>query len=231
MSDIKRVQVFLIAQGYDLGKGGDSGKGDDGIAGRLTQAALADWQGKHGLQPSGFIDDTTLRTMFGQDAVMTAGDPPWFELCLRKKGLHEGRDFEELRRFLKSDGKTLGDPRKLPWCGDLVETCIALTLPKEILPGNPYWARNWATFGRPTDASYVGAVLSFTRPGGGGHVCFSAGKEGKYLKCAGGNQSNSISITRIAASRLIAARWPLTYPLPTVIGSGHAATGVSSNEA
>jgi uncharacterized protein (TIGR02594 family) len=233
MSNIQRVQLFLIAQGFNLGKGGPSGNGDDGIAGRLTQQAVKDWQTKHGMQATGLITPDLLQAMLGPDmGAVINDDPPWLELMLRKKGLHEQRDYDELRKFLKTDGKTLGDPRKLPWCGDLVETCIAVTLPNERLPGNPYWALNWADFGRDCDLTCIGAVLSFKRPGGG-HVGFNLGVKGKYIKVGGGNQSNSISVVNIDKSRLVGCRWPLTYPLPTRPSSGAdvAAEGVSHNEA
>ena len=58
-----------------------------------------------------------------------ATPPPWHEELLRRKGLHEVRDRSRLMAWLRSDGWTLGDPAKLPWCGDAIETCIALTLP------------------------------------------------------------------------------------------------------
>jgi uncharacterized protein (TIGR02594 family) len=116
-----------------------------------------------------------------------------------------------------------GDPAKTPWCGDFVETCIRMGLPKEPLLGalgmNPYWARNWLLFGSDTKP-VTGAVLIFAR-GSGGHVGFAIGQDDTHFFVLGGNQSDAVTVARIAKSRLLGARWPATYPprlqrLPTM---------------
>lgn len=148
--------------------------------------------------------------------------PPWISVGLEVLGLHEVRDNVALGKFLKRDGKTLGDPAKLPWCGDFVETCIRLGLPSEPLPGplaeNPYWARNWAGFGRKLSQPCRYSVVSFTRDGGG-HVGFAVGQDTTCYHVFGGNQGNTVSVVRIEKSRLLAACWPTTWtgtmpPLP-----------------
>ena len=125
--------------------------------------------------------------------------------------------------WLKRDGRSLGDPSKNPWCGDFVETCIRMGLPGEPLLGalgvNPYWARNWMLFGQETKP-VSGAVLVFER-GSGGHVGFAVGQEDTHFFVLGGNQSDAVTVARIAKSRLLGARWPTTYPprlqrLPTM---------------
>lgn len=221
----KAAQTFLISQGYDLGPWGA-----DGVAGRMTQAATRAWQERVNIKVTGVLDNVTLKTM-GIDEIN--GPPPWFDLMLKKKGLHEGRDYKELSQWLKSDGKTLGDPRKNPWCGDGMETCIALTLPNEILPGNPYLARNWSKFGRAVAPS-VGAIMTFWRgskSGTFGHVAQYVGEDKTTYTVLGANQSNSISVTTIAKSRLLAIRWPLTYPLPKAGAVQMAGGTLSNNEA
>ena len=104
-------------------------------------------------------------------------DLPWMIEAKKVMGLHETRDHAALAKWLKSDGKTLGDPSKLPWCGDCVDTAIELALPDEPRPGklgeNPYWALNWLLFGKACNPAY-GAVVAFERPGGG-HVGFVSG--------------------------------------------------------
>jgi uncharacterized protein (TIGR02594 family) len=151
----------------------------------------------------------------------TPGDPPWVRELKAVYGWHEVRDNAKLRAWLKSDNKTLGDPAALPWCGDAVETAVKLALPNEPLEGalasNPYWARNWSTFGRA--AMGCGSVGVFERPGGGGHVGFLVGHDATAYHVLGGNQGDSVNVTRIDKPRLIAARWPITWahdpaPLP-----------------
>ena len=54
-----------------------------------------------------------------------------------------------------------------------------------------------------------------------GHVGFAAGQDDTHFYMLGGNQSDAVTIARIAKSRLLGARWPATYPprlqrLPTM---------------
>ena len=58
----------------------------------------------------------------------------------------------------------------------------------------------------------AGAVLVFSR-GSGGHVGFAMGQDDTHLYVLGGNQSDAVTIARIAKSRLLGARWPATMPL------------------
>lgn len=138
---------------------------------------------------------------------------PWLSELRTVFGLHEIRDKAQLAAWLKSDGKTLGDPSALPWCGDAAETAIARSLPDEPRPKplaqNPYWARNWASFGMPCRPAF-GAIAVFERSGGGGHVGFLVGQDRTAFHVLGGNQGDSVSVVRIAKARLIATRWPLT---------------------
>jgi len=57
----------------------------------------------------------------------------------------------------------------------------------------------------------TGAVLIFSR-GSGGHVGFAIGQDDVHFYVLGGNQSDAVTIARIAKSRLLGARWPVTYP-------------------
>jgi hypothetical protein len=66
----------------------------------------------------------------------------------------------------------------------------------------------------PIDAFYLGAVAVFERPGGG-HVAFVAGHDAEFVHTLGGNQSNSVSISRVLKSRLVGLRWPRTYIMPS----------------
>lgn len=146
---------------------------------------------------------------------------PWILEIKSKFGLNEVKDNAELKAWLKSDGQTLGDPAVLPWCADAVQTALKKSLPKETFTGdlakNPYWARNWLQFGKAIEPCY-GAIAVFGRDGGG-HVGFLVGEDTDDWYVLGGNQSNSINITRIVKTRALGFRWPATYtgttkPLP-----------------
>lgn len=233
MSFIKWLQTQLYYRGYDVGP-------LDGIFGRRSRNALVKFQRDNGLRQTGVADDVTVALLRERQTVQPpakidlADRFPWMAIGLTKKGLIEDRDNKELREFLKSDGKTLGDPAKLPWCGDYVETCIAVALPDEILPNNPYLARNWTKFGKDVKPSY-GAVMAFwrgTKTGTSGHVAFYYAEDATHYHVLGGNQSNSVSVTRIARNRLLAARMPLTGgPYPAITRTVAASGEVSENEA
>lgn len=212
------IQRALALKNYDPGP-------VDGVRGRRTIAAIRAFQHDNDLEADGIVGPLTAAKLFAntQVSTITVEDVPWIEELERRLGLQEVRDNKELREYLRSDGNTLGDPAKLPWCGDLVETPIALTLPEEPLPANPYYALNWRSFGVEVPDGMVprGAIVTFERRNSagkliGGHVGFVVGHDKTYYHVLGGNQSNKISITKIAKSRQEGTlRWPATYTPPT----------------
>lgn len=210
MTTVQDLQRRLTALGYDPGPA-------DGIRGRRTIAAIKAFQIANHLLVDGIAGPQTLRALFGGALQAPADSPdatPWLDIAERKKGLHEKRDNAALRAFLKSDGGTVGDPASVPWCGDFVETCLALALPDEALPNNPYGAINWLAFGKPVTPR-KGAILVFWRGSPAswtGHVGFYVGEDATHFHVLGGNQADSINVSRIAKNRLRpnGSRWPLT---------------------
>lgn len=97
----------------------------------------------------------------------------------------------------------------IPWCGLFVDHCLR-THSIEITIDNPLGARNWAKFGFEVEPC-PGAIMVFSRSGGG-HVGFYVSEDDKYYHILGGNQSNTVNVTKIAKSRFLAARWPNNYP-------------------
>lgn len=212
---MREIQQELLNQGYlVVGKA-------DGIIGRKTIQGIQAFQIQHpGLVVDGIPGPKTLAVLFKVPGATQVINKlfviPWLDLALSKKGLNEKKDNKELKEFLRSDGSTVGDPSIVPWCGDFVETCIALTLKNEFLPSNPYLARNWEDFGCPVEPT-LGAIGVFwrgTRNGIQGHVAFLVGRGNGVLYTLGGNQSNSVTVASIASTRLLSARWPLTHPFP-----------------
>lgn len=219
------VQRRLAALGFDPGP-------IDGLRGRRTIAAIKAFQRSRGIAADGIVGPVTLSRLF--DAAQPVGKPeaapdftPWLDLARRKMGLHEVRDNSVLRAFLNLGKGTIGDPARIPWCGDFVETCIAVTLPDEPLPGNPYAAINWLTFGRGVRPQ-PGAILVFWRgspKGWQGHIGFCVGEDATHYHVLGGNQSNAVTVSRIAKTRMRkgGSRWPSTAMPPNgtiVVGDG-----------
>lgn len=213
MATTREIQQALADLGYDPGP-------VDGLPGPKTTAAIKAFQAHEGLAIKfpGTVGPKTITALFPTKKSIPEGSskaviPPWVEIALAKKGLRENQDHAELIKFLRSDGSSVGDPAKVPWCGDLVSTCIALALPHEPQPSNPYLARNWLRVGSPTDPT-LGAIAVFWRGsinGTQGHVTFVVGKAVGALYCLGGNQGDAISIAKISTDRLLGCRWPSTF--------------------
>lgn len=186
----------------------------DGLWGPKTDAAMVECRAAKGAPRS---------------IAAPTGVLPWIAEARKMMGRNELRDRPSLMAWLRSDGRTLGDPSKLPWCGDFVETAIRLALPAEPFPGelgrNPYWARNWRLLGIACEPCF-GAVLSFAR-GDGGHVGFAVGADASAFEVLGGNQSNGVTVARIAKDRLLASRWPATFPFWRIALSAGAAGAAS----
>jgi len=91
----------------------------------------------------------------------------------------------------------------IPWCG-LFLAIVAHRAGKDPV-GTPLWARSWAKWGSPSPAPQLGDVLVFSR-GNGGHVGLYVGEDLDCYHVLGGNQGDSVSITRVEKRRLLAAR-------------------------
>ena len=102
---------------------------------------------------------------------------------------------------------------EIAWCGLFAAIVVkrAGFIPVE----KPLWARNWNNFGTKQNVAMFGDILVFTRPDGGGHVGFYVGEDDTCYHVLGGNQSDSVSITRILKSRCVAIRrcpWKISQP-------------------
>ena len=75
-------------------------------------------------------------------------------------------------------------------------------------------ASAWGDWGTKLTRGTPGAILVFTRSGGG-HVGFYVSEDAATYHVLGGNQSDSVSITKIAKDRCTAIRWPAGVPAPT----------------
>jgi len=108
--------------------------------------------------------------------------------------------------------KTIYTNDEIPWCGLFVAYC-AHAAGLQVVE-RPLWALNWAKYGNKVDEPMLGDVLTFKR-NGGGHVGIYVGEDVSYYHVLGGNQNNSVSVSRIAKSRLHQARrtaWKIAQP-------------------
>ncbi len=121
----------------------------------------------------------------------------------------------------------------IPWCGLFAAIVVYRRMkdPAEVVK-DPLWARNWAKYGKPVKSPGLGDILVFGREGGG-HVGLYVAEDDSAYHVLGGNQSNKVSIARVAKSRLLAARRPHYVTQPAGVSSYRvSSTGkLSSNEA
>ncbi|MDC7256261.1 TIGR02594 family protein [Shinella sp. YE25] len=206
-----------------LAHGAYAGKADD-APGRMMIEGLKRFQAAEGLKITGTANEATVAALRRTSAAPNAtlliapappAEPIWMREARRYLGLREiaGRGSNST---IMSWARRLGGwvasfytDDDIPWCGLAVAAWVAVTLPQEALPSNPLGALNWRTFGISLPAPSVGAILVFKRPGGG-HVGLYVGEDATHYHVLGGNQSNSVSITRIERSRLVAIRYPKT---------------------
>ena len=89
----------------------------------------------------------------------------------------------------------------IPWCG--LFAAIVCKRAKKTVVKNYLRAMSWASWDKAISADEVGLgdILVFSR-NGGGHVGFYVAEDATAYHVLGGNQSDSVNITRIAKSRL-----------------------------
>ncbi|WP_081631194.1 TIGR02594 family protein [Methylobacterium sp. 77] len=212
--DVLTVQKTLQYQGINPGD-------IDGIWGRKTVAAVKLFQKVRGLQVDGIVGPVTAQALFGivpntstGQHETNAGPLVWYQEAVDLIGIREipGRASNEdiIKWAVNLNIDFQNDD--IPWCGLFTAHCIGSTLPDEVLPKHPLLARNWAKFG-DSCTPRKGAILVFWRgqPNGVfGHVGFYKSEDDDAFHVLGGNTNNSVSVARIAKSRLIDSRWPRT---------------------
>jgi uncharacterized protein (TIGR02594 family) len=225
MTDWRRVQKRLQSLGFNPGP-------IDGIRGPRTDAAITAFKRSIGFRARPYFGPLTKEALFKQPA-MPEADLPWLDISREVMGLHERRDTARLRRWF-ANGVSWLDPRDVPWCGAFIATCFRAWDPEINIPDNPLLARNWQSFGMEVGPQ-LGAVMVFwrgSRDGWRGHVALYWGEDDTHYHVLGGNQSNAVTITRIAKRRLLAARWPYGHPQPRkIVRLSPSGAPISTNEA
>lgn len=146
------------------------------------------------------------------------GEPAWLTLARGEIGVTEIAG-PASNRTIMGWAKALGgwiaswyDNDDIPWCGLFVGWALASRGMKN--PKNLLAARSYEQWGKSLDHGAPGAILVFSRQGGG-HVGFYVGEDAAAYHVLGGNQSNQVNVKRIGKGRCTAIRWPegaLTRP-------------------
>jgi uncharacterized protein (TIGR02594 family) len=210
----RAIQEALSKAGFDPGP-------VDGIRGRRTIRAIKAFQAANGLVADGLVGAKTRAVLFGsaepetEEPFEIPATIPWLETAYELIGTQEkpgAGTNEAIVGWAEDLELTSYNDDDIPWCGLFVAHCVGSQMPEEVLPNNPLGARSWAAFGRDTSPR-LGAVMVFWRgspSGWKGHVGFYWAEDDDAYHVLGGNQSNAVSVTRIAKERLLTARWPET---------------------
>lgn len=121
-------------------------------------------------------------------------------------------DNPQIMAMLKLDN-SWPEHDEVPWCSAFVNyICWLARLPRS----KSLRARSWLTIGKPValESAAVGDVVVFQRGtddgidviNAPGHVGFFAGCEGKWVEVLGGNQSNTVKVSRYPRSQLLSVR-------------------------
>lgn len=206
-------------------------KGDlDGVKGAATDKAIVAFKESIGFRARPYLGPLTIEALLSTPA---GPNIPWMQEAVSVRDLHEVRDRAVLSKWFDKSVSWI-DPREVPWCGAFVATCLRKYNPNLVLPDNPLGARGWSKFGKSAHPG-LGSILVFWRVSPNswqGHVGFYYAEDDTHFHVLGGNQSNAVTVSRIAKNRLIASRWPSDYasiPRPVRVTSSGVLT--SMNEA
>ncbi len=139
------------------------------------------------------------------------GEPAWLTVARGQIGVHEIAG-EKSHPAIMGWARAIGGWVKqyfvnddIPWCGLFVGWALASRGLRT--PGNLLGARAYEHWGKELDRGALGAILVFSRKGGG-HVGFYVGEDRTAYHVLGGNQSDQVCVKRIAKARCTAIRWP-----------------------
>src|SRR5690606_16190516 len=142
-------------------------------------------------------------------------DPAWMTWARAQIGTREAAGPANNPKVLswaqKVGAKVLGIQYRsdaTPWCGLFCAAALAGAGHRP--PPIAVRARQWALWGEAVEPC-VGAVLVFSREGGG-HVGFYEAESADAYLVLGGNQGDAVSRAWIAKDRCLAVRWPYGEP-------------------
>ena len=214
--NVTTLQTRLRVLGFDPGA-------IDGAMGRRTIAAIIAFQQSRGLAADGIAGPITRAALEGARPPLASPLAslalPWLLEAQRCIGITEAVGPANNPLIIGWGAQLRIDYRtdEIPWCGLFVAHCIGSQLPVEPLPVAPLGARNWARMGVACAVPQPGAVMVFWRKSmvsGLGHVGFYVGEDARSYHVLGGNQANKVGVTRMARSRVLAARWPVSAAPP-----------------
>ncbi len=213
----------------------------DGKYGPMMSMAVSQFKGDNGYVARDLIGEGTLFKLF-DPAIKSkpapksvAGEPLWITEAKQLVGTTEvagSANNPVIMGWAKDlDQWYPGDD--IPWCGLFVAHCMAYGSPDTPQNFNRLGARAWLNYGGEASKMY-GVIAIFWRThktqSSNGHVGFLVGEDADTYHILGGNQSNTVNVTRVSKSRLLGFRAPAGYTGSTSLKSVTTAQ-LSTNEA
>lgn len=225
---VRLAQEALRRAGFELVADGDFGT--------ITRTAVKVFDAARGLASDGEIDAKTAAELdkYPSPSASVLKVAPWLATMRAITGTKEvpgNKDnpfiiemaHEIVRRYPELRGNVgWYNHDGIPWCGLGMGYVFAINGIKPV-PAL-LSAIAWAEFGVALKVPTPGAVLVKKRKGGG-HVTLYESEDAKYYYGRGANQSDSVNVSKILKSEIIAIRWPSGAPLPTTGRKMGATTG------
>lgn len=137
--------------------------------------------------------------------------PIWMRIAYNELGVNENvNPSRVIEYFSATDFHT---QQALPWAGAFV-SWVLREAGFEPAEGGAR-AVNWKSYGEAIASPDEGAIVVFAPPPGtpsSGHVGFVVNADDQYVDVLGGNQADSVKVTRFPIGRVTAYRWPTMNP-------------------
>lgn len=138
------------------------------------------------------------------------GDLPWMKIAKDLLGIKEtpgSKNNQTILDWAKAVGlSNVYNADSIPWCGLFV--AYVLSQAGEDVSDAPLWALSWKNWETGLkDSPCYGALMVFKRKGGG-HVGFYVSEDATHYHILGGNQSDMVSVAKVAKANCVAWRWP-----------------------
>lgn len=148
--------------------------------------------------------------------------PPWIDVAMSLMGTKEVPGAANNPKIIAWSKVIGGNIEKsyiadsIPWCGLFVAYClVSVGIPPVT---DALWALNWRNLGEKQASPSFGSVFTMSRQGGG-HTGFAVSQDKHHWHILGGNQGDSVTITKIVKSPQHRFNFPLGFddfkkPLP-----------------
>lgn len=92
---------------------------------------------------------------------------------------------------------------EVPWCSSFVSWVLERNGYKSTKSA---WARSYLNWSTELKRPELGCVMVFDRGNGKGHVTFYLGEDSEYYFCLGGNQADSVCVSKYLKSKALSFR-------------------------